>query len=328
MSTIMGAACSDVKKKKKKKLKAGQLVESSDSDDVADAIIEDPDSADEGEDEDMRREAVESALKKTMEVLKRGKTQALKEAISGAKKLKVDATVIKAAEKRLADHKHDQRRGEVEDELNEFMKTDQFEDIKACVKMESKAEKADVRDEDLKQLRDKLYLLRICRELEDDEDDTAYAMVQKSASEFFDQAISEAGRRVIFFDHHNGSKCCASLTLDPPVRHLILTLEMTDQDKVIIKKTLLAKVFCVVKNFNVEGISLSKLSAGEHELAVAVKHTGEIISPRHRSPRGEPIQPERTVGEGVWIFVEATVPRRDRLFEAIMFLQHLAAECS
>lgn len=338
----MGAACSDVKKKKshKKKLKAGQLDESEDSDDVPDAIIEDPDSEDEAEDEEQKRQAVENAVKNTMATLKRGKTQALKEAIAGAKKLKGDATLIKAAEKRLADHKHDQRRDEVKEELMQFMESDGFEEIEACAKMETAAMKADVIDEDLKQLRDKLYLLRVCRELEDDEDDQAFETVQESSQEFFDQAISDFGRPVIFFDSSTGGKCVASLSVDPPVRHLILTLEITDEDKIIIKKTLLAKVFCVIQNFELEGIPISKLtdstdSDGKaQDLVVAVKHSGELISPRAKSPRGDNVragsalEAEKEHGEGFWIFVEATVPRRDKLFEAIMFLQHLAAECS
>lgn len=343
----MGAACSDVKKKKRKALKPGQLAESDDDDDVADAILDDPDEEDE-DDEDAKREAVEQALHRTMAVIKRGKTMALKEAISGAKKSKVDGALIKAAEERLAKHKHDQRRDEVDEELKQFMETEEFEDIRQCEKMQAKCEKADVTDESLQPLRDKLALLRICYDLKDDEDDQAHDVVQKSAQEFFEKAISEAGRPVVFFDNDTGLKCCASLTLDPPVRHLILTLEMTDQDKVIIKKTLLAQTFCVIssncnnnsltdsdssyssnrKNFELEGISVSKLADKEHELAVAVKHSGEVVSPRHRSPRGAPLDVDRHTGVGVWIFVEATVPRRDRLFEALMLMQHLAAECA
>merc|ERR1740127_390042 len=66
------------------------------------------------------KQGVEEILQTTGKNLKRGKTMAMREAISTAKKCGVEKATISEAEQRLDRHKKDQRRGEVEEEVRGF----------------------------------------------------------------------------------------------------------------------------------------------------------------------------------------------------------------
>lgn len=294
------ARCSDVEKGKKGE--SGGMSMPAELDDLEGSELDDEDgsevvaSSDEDADEDAYKKDVSDTLKAAGANLKRGKTMAMKEAISTAKKFNLDNQVINEAEKQLEDHKKQQRREAMESEVTEFFESKAATEIVAVEKILKKAIDAEVGSTFIQQLEDRLQLLIATRPLEMDENDHAKQYMKKSCSEFVQLATKGGGRPVVFLNLEDGKKISATMTLNAPCQNLLLQVEDRDEHIEVPVNSLQARP--ASKDVQVQSSKgYESLDEEDAECAVALKHKG-----------------------GVWCIVEPTAVRRDRLVEAIVIL--------
>lgn len=250
------------------------------------------------------KQEVADTLKTTGANLKRGKTMAMKEAISTAKKLGLEDNVIQNAEKQLDEHKKRQRREACEEEVHSFFEAKIANEIPHAEKMLKKAKECECSAEVIDKLEKHLDNLIITRPLETDENDQAREYMKFSCTNFVVAATKGGGRPVVFLNLETGKKTSAMMSLDAPLQNLIITIEDADSVPMTTPVTTLhaapAAANATVRNSK----GFSKLEEDDAGSSVAVKH--EIDG------KG-----------GVWCLVEPTRIRRDRLVEALVIL----AEC-
>lgn len=261
-------------------------------------------SGDEGGDEEGYRQGVEEILKTTGKNIKRGKTMALKEAISTAKKYGLETSTISEAEKQLTEHKKQQLREEVEKEVEAFFASDESKDVGLTEKMVRKAVDADCRPHVVKRLRDSLEELILTRKLEEEEEQACRGYLKHICREFVAAATKGGGRQVVVLDLDDGRKVPSNIILDPPLQHLLVTPDRAEAGRetqeVPIRSMRASRAKDDKKLTKSRGFS--DLDEEDLECAVAVRYEG----------RGRL--------EGVFCFVEPTPLRRDRLIEALLVL--------
>lgn len=247
------------------------------------------------------KQDVEHTLKDTGTNLKRGKTVAMKEAISTAKKLGVDEDMIENAEKQLDEHKKKQRRDATEEEVASFFESKIANEIPHAEKMLKKAQAAECSDEVIERLEKHLDELIVTRALETDENEQAREYMKSSCTDFVVAATKGGGRPVVFLNLTDGKKTAATMSLDAPLQNLIIAIE--DQPEGLLQ-TLITTLSATpaakdtaVRNSKGYGI----LGEEDAVSSVALKH-------------------EVDGKAGVWCLVEPTRIRRDRLIEAIVIL--------
>mmetsp|Transcript_106248 Transcript_106248/g.307524 ORF Transcript_106248/g.307524 Transcript_106248/m.307524 type:complete len:313 (+) Transcript_106248:91-1029(+) len=255
-------------------------------------------------DEDGYKQGVEEILKTTGKNIKRGKTMALKEAISTAKKYGLETSTISEAEKQLTEHKKQQLREEVEKEVEAFFASAACDDISSAEKMVRKAVDADCRAPVLKRVQDRLDELIITRTLEEDEEKLCRSYLKQSCREFVEAATKAGGRQVIVLDLDDGRRVPSSISLDPPLQHVLIVPDREDGDgsarQVPISKMRAGRAQDDKKLASRRGFV--ELEDEDLECAVSVRYEG-----RDRLP-------------AVLCLLEPTRLRRDRLIEALLVL--------
>jgi len=182
-------------------------------------------SSDEDSDKEQFKQGVEEVLKTTGKTLKRGKTMAMREAISAAKKVNIEASKVQEAEKQLDQHKRRQRREEIEQEIKAFFASASAWDRLTCERLLRKAQQAEVDEEVISKLQERLDEILITRELEHQEIEQARERLRQSCRSFVTAASSGGGHRTMLLDLNNGRKNAVLLRVDPPLQCLQLEPE-------------------------------------------------------------------------------------------------------
>mmetsp|Transcript_99082 Transcript_99082/g.248407 ORF Transcript_99082/g.248407 Transcript_99082/m.248407 type:complete len:310 (-) Transcript_99082:239-1168(-) len=245
------------------------------------------------------KQGVEEILKSTGKNLKRGKTMAMKEAISTAKKYGLETSKISEAEKKLDEHKKQQKREEAEREVDAFFNSAACKDLAMTEKMLKKVKEADCSEKVIKRVQDSLEELILTRDLEDEERSNARELLKQSCRDFILAATKAGGRQVTLLSLDDGQKIAASIAVDPPLLNLTVRTGASSVTEVPVGS------LSVVAAKNDKKVSGSRgfkvLGEEECDCAVAVRY-----------------QVDRT--SGVFCFVEPTRVRRDRLLEAFVVL--------
>lgn len=247
------------------------------------------------------KQDVEATLKTTGANLKRGKTMAMKEAISTAKKLGVQESVITNAEKQLDEHKKRQKREAMEEEVTQFFESKDCNIIPQAEKMLKKAKDAECSDQVIQRLEKHLDVLILTRPLESNETDDAREYMKISCNDFVVTATKGGGRPVVFLNLESGKKTAAMMTLDAPLQNLIITIEDSEAAPLQTPVTSLRAVAAIKESTVRNSKGFSMLEEDDSLSSVALKH--EIDNKA-----------------GVWCLVEPSTIRRDRLVEALVIL--------
>mmetsp|Transcript_12786 Transcript_12786/g.38519 ORF Transcript_12786/g.38519 Transcript_12786/m.38519 type:complete len:309 (-) Transcript_12786:234-1160(-) len=258
-------------------------------------------SEEDGAEEDYRQGVAET-LRTTGRALKRGRTMAMKEAISTAKKLNVEAATVAEAEKQLDAHKRRQRREEAERAAEAFLGCGESGDRATCEIMLRRVVDAECSKELVERLKAQLQEIIITRDLEDEELLQAHEYMKENCRAFVLSATKRGGRPVLLLDLESGAKLPSRLSLDPPLQSLGLRQE--DEAELDVRAVPLcslaprpAREDKAVRR----SAGFKDLEDGEGECALAVAY-------------------ESAKERGVWCFVESTPERRDRLIEAFVVL--------
>jgi len=262
------------------------------------------DASSEGEEDNAEnyKQDVEEILKSTGQGLKRGKTMAMKEAISTAKKVGLDSNKIDDAEHLLDNHKKQQLRDEVEAEVNVFLNSRASRDIPSCEAMIAKAQNAECKQNTVQKLQTWLEEIINTRSLEDEEVQRAREFLKQSCREFVLAATHAEGRPVVYVNLDDGRKKPAILLLDPPLQNLRVTLEGKGTGTLFEAPVASLTAVAALKDKKVQKCKgFKEMEEGDAECAVAVRYDISKTS-------------------GVICLVEPTPVRRDRLIEAVIIL--------
>jgi len=264
-------------------------------------------SSEDEENEEEYKQGVEEILKSTGKTLKRGKTMAMKEAISTAKKYNIEASAVAEAEKRLDEHKKQQRREEAEKEVEAFFTSPMVRDRATCEKMLKKVIEAECSKSVIEKLQEWRDEIIITRDLEDEEVAEAKEYLKQSCRDFVLKAAKLGGFAVLLLNLDNGKKLPSLLTVDPPLEHLCLRQESRGEaeGRLVPLCALTAAAAADVASVT-DSVGFRKLDNGDQECAVALKY-------------------EVNRAEEVLCLVEPTPQRRDKLIEALVVL---AAICN
>lgn len=260
-----------------------------------------PSSDEDEEDANEYKQDVEHALKTTGASLKRGKTLAMKEAITTAKKLGLQQDVIKTAEDQLEEHKKRERRRAMAEEVQQFFESSMANEIPQVEKMLKKAKDADCEADVIARLEKHLDELIITRPLEAEESDIGREYMKKSCMDFVVAATKGGGRPVVFLNLSNGKKVSATISLDAVLQNLVLTIEENEENPYIVPVQSLSAAPGLKENSVRSSKAFKNLEDEDSSGAVALKF-------------------ERDDKPGVWCLIEPTVIRRDRLIEAFLIL--------
>lgn len=302
----MGTACARCNEIEKSKSAANpslpanleQLEASEDEHDDGSEVV--PSSEDEEDGNDYKQD-VEDTLKATGANLKRGKTLAMKEAITTAKKLGLQQDVIKTAEDQLEEHKKREKRLAMAQDVQQFFETSTANEIPQVEKMLKKAKDADCDADVIARLEKHLDELIITRPLETDEADIGREYMKKSCMDFVLAATKGGGRPVVFLNLSNGKKVSATLSIDPVLQNLILTIEENEENPYIVPVQSMSATTGLKENSVRSSKAFKNLEDDDSNCAVALKF-------------------EKEDKPGVWCLIEPTVIRRDRLIEAFLIL--------
>jgi hypothetical protein len=174
----------------------------------------------EAESKETFKQGVEEILQTTGKNLKRGKTMAMKEAISTAKKCGVEKARISEAEQRLVSHKKAQRRDEVDQEVRDFFESTESRNLQMCESLAGKAREAECSQELIQRLEERMQELILTRDLEEEELEQAREYLKQSCRDFVLAATRKEGRPVVLLDLKSGRKVKGHLSLDPPLTFL------------------------------------------------------------------------------------------------------------
>lgn len=257
-------------------------------------------SSDEEENQEDYKQGVEEILKTTGKNLKRGKTMAMKEAISTAKKYGLEGSKINEAQRQLDEHIRQQCREQCEREVEAFFASPAAGEIPQVKEMVKKASEAEVSSAVLKRVQEHLDMLLLCRPLEDEERGLAREALKQSCRELV-LAATQGGRPATLLNLEDGSQEKAVLSLDPPLRILLVTgLADSASKRALPVGSLSAVLASDEKRVNVCP-HFKALESDERECAVAVRFTVDSK-------------------EGVLCLLEPTQVRRDRLIEGLVIL--------
>lgn len=281
-----------------------------DSEDESDGGDDDDDEEEEASSESGSEKAdeyskdVEDTLLKTGIELKRGKTMAMREVITTAKRVGIDNSKIREAEDRLEDHKKRQYREEVEGEIKTFVKSPDFNRIDRCAEMIDKAIGADVGEDALKPVKDQHYNLMMARPLEDEEKAEARALLKRSTRDIVKKATQGGeGMETVVLDMHEGTKIPTALKFDPPLAYIVVTKEGEYEERAPLSSVKAYRAMVAQNVSDAEGFE--SLSKKEKDAAVLVNYENED-------------------GEGSWIFLANSVAEGELLVEALSLLQRTA----
>lgn len=256
-------------------------------------------SSDDDVDHEGVKQGVSDILAQTGKNLKRGKTMAMKEAIATAKKTGVDVGKISEAEKRLDEHKKQQRREEVEKEVQQFKELPAYKDMQAVDKMIKKAIDADVNATVVDALKEHLQELIMTRKLEDEESSMAREYLKRSCRELVLASTKRKGRNVTLLRLSDGAKIPGSVTLDPTLRHMCVAEEAGPSAQALVTS------LKVLKGKDDKKVSKSSaftdLDANNQDCILSISYEAN----------GQP---------GSWCLIEPTSLLRDRLREAVTVL--------
>lgn len=256
-------------------------------------------------DEDYKQ-GLADALKNTGKSLKRGKTMAVREAIAAAKKYEIDASVVAEAEKRLEEHKKQQRREEVEKQVTALFDSNEVKDRAAVESMLKKATDADCKKEVISKLQDQLDEIIITRDLEEEEKEKCKEWLIESCREFVLGCTKPGGRPVLALDLSSGAKTTCRLMVDPPLQNLCLRdADAAETEFQQVPISSLGAMPAKDHSATSKSAGFPELKDGESDCAVAVTYEAE--------------------GKGSWCFIEPTLEQRDRFIEAIVVLVSISA---
>lgn len=268
----------------------------------------------EGQDDDAHRKDVEGILESTGKQLKRGKTMAMKEAISSAKKAGVSSKIITKAEKQLDDYKRKQKKEEVTAEVEAFFASQAARDILLCERMVKKATEAECEPDMVQKLQAQLDELVAMRPLEDGEIKNARDCLMTSVREFV--AECSLGRSIASQDVERGrKKVDGKLSLDSSLMTLVLERPQQDMNGTTTGDT--DTLHALVDTLTAVTATREKEKDGLKGLAgVWEDDLACMVVLRYSLKDGSP---------GLWCLVESSKSRRDRFVEAITAL---AAVCT
>eukprot|EP00928_Gymnodinium_smaydae_P030259 TRINITY_DN22547_c0_g1_i1.p1 TRINITY_DN22547_c0_g1~~TRINITY_DN22547_c0_g1_i1.p1 ORF type:complete len:307 (-),score=84.41 TRINITY_DN22547_c0_g1_i1:190-1110(-) len=302
---LVCSRCADLEKAKPGAEATGMVPDlESDIDDCHEDESHVGDTSDEGEDHSAMKEGVEKILREAGKTLKRGKTMAMKEAISTAKKHNVDNAKIGEAEKMLTDHKRRQLQEDTEKEVEHFFVSTHVRDIHHAEKVVKKVRDAGCRAEVLKRVEDHLHELIVTRPLEPEEETQSCCVMKQSCREFVLSAVSGDGRPVTLLGIDDGKFTSGRLSLDPPLLNLMLARAEGG-----LKMALSSLSACPGKDEVRTKTSkfFQALDVGERNCIVALRYESN----------GTP---------GVLLIQEPSQGQRDRLREAIVLLRGIASD--
>lgn len=256
-------------------------------------------SSDDDVDQEGVKQGVSDILVTTGKNLKRGKTMAMKEAIATAKKTGVDSTKISEAEKRLDEHKKQQRREEVEQEVQKFSSQPAYKDLQMVDKMIKKAIDADCAITTIDALKKHLEELIMTRPLEDEESSMARDYLKRSCRELVLATTKGTGRNVTLLRLSDGAKMSASMSLDPPLRHIRVAEDSGTAARA--------------------PISSLKVMRGKDDKKVSKSSAFTDLDPSGQDCILS-ISYEENGQPGNWCLIEPTSLLRDRLREAVLVL--------
>lgn len=261
-------------------------------------------SSDEEENQEDYKHGVEEILKSSGKNLKRGKTMAMKEAISTAKKYGLEGAKISEAQQQLDNHIRQQLREECEREVEAFFASPAKGDIPQAQKLARKAAEVEINATMLKRVREHLDALLLSRPLEPEEVGFAREALKQSCRELVLSATQVGGRPATLLSLEDGNQEKVLLTLDPPLRRLRLGDGGGAAAAAAASGLLVSSLSAVpaADEARVAGNQHFKaLDEAERECAVVVRHSSDSAP-------------------GVLCFLEPTQVRRDRLIEGIVIL--------
>ncbi|CAE8591880.1 unnamed protein product, partial [Polarella glacialis] len=191
---------------------------------VMDEEEEDEEEADDEEDEsDEAEEAAKHEAEAALQVLKRGRTTAFKEAIEHATSLGVDEEKILKAEAMLEQHKVMRRKEIFAAELETFLASDDGNDMEKCEERQKTGESCGVSQQVLAALLERMEVIGLSRDLEDDEIERAKTLMQLSARKFVQSCLR--GRATTWLDLKAGKQKKALCRLDSSLRTMRVVQE-------------------------------------------------------------------------------------------------------
>merc|ERR1740121_2071110 len=224
---------------------------------------------------------------------------AMKEAISTAKKYGLETSKISEAERKLDEHKKQQKREEAEREVEAFFNSAACKDIAMTEKMHKKVKEAECSEKVIQRVKDSLDELILTRDLEAEEKSYARQLLKQSCRDFVLAATKSGGRQVMLLNLEDGEKLAASVSVDPPLLNLRVTASGGSVTEVPVNS------LSAVVAANDKKVSSSRgfkiLDQEECTCAVAMRY-----------------QVDRETG--VFCFIEPSEVRRDRLIEAFVVL--------
>ncbi|CAK9089537.1 unnamed protein product [Durusdinium trenchii] len=252
-----------------------------------------------GETAEEAREGIQKLLEETGRTLQRGRTLAMKEAISAARQHGVESSLIKEAQQRLEHHQLRQKRAECEKEVSLWFAS-AAQDLEQCGRLLEAAVQSQCAEEIQAKLRKRLEELKITRPLAPDELDQAQRYVTESCQGFVSAALLAEGRKTLFLDLDEGNKSTATLHLNPSLQVLSLKVHIDEGTKSASAAHMQQLEETWLKD-------IDSLPAKDDE--VISQHRGFLELECQVNGRSK-----------VWCFVEASLHERDRLLQALHVL--------
>eukprot|EP00933_Yihiella_yeosuensis_P051479 TRINITY_DN49422_c0_g1_i1.p1 TRINITY_DN49422_c0_g1~~TRINITY_DN49422_c0_g1_i1.p1 ORF type:complete len:326 (-),score=87.56 TRINITY_DN49422_c0_g1_i1:26-1003(-) len=312
------AACADVKKNAEDRIRArlapkgvlraddlevepDDLLSDIEQDEEISEVVASSNDSEFEEEKQTFKQGLVQILETTGKNMKRGKTMAMKEAITTAKKIGVEEERITEAEEMLLQHQKQQIREATEAQVQRFLFSPEAKDMLTCAKMLKKAIDAEVSEACLKTIKDRLEDLRTNRPLEEEEVDYILDQLRLSCREFV-MACLNGGRRTQWLNMEAGYKVPALLTLDAPLQSLLLRAEVDPESRSqSVQFRYLNCGFAVHDEKVRNRDAFAEMDEGEQQCALAVRF-------------------KTAERKGVWCLVEQSVEKRDRLVQAIKVL--------
>lgn len=265
------------------------------------------------------KQDVEAILQSTTKDLRRGKTMAIQEAISTAKKVGVDDSKISEAEEKLQIHKKEQRRQEVLEQVEAFFSAPDAGDAHACHHMAKKAQEADCPAEVVKRLQDRAEELTLCRPLEEDEAECIRSYLRQNCIDFVASATGSRGRGCVLVELDRGHNVKGSLSVNPSLERLHWMPSGKEEVDVSANN----------------GASSSTADGGVGEEGVPIDSLVAVPANVDKKVSGSPGYRKLDAGDsacvlvlryefdskpGAWCVLEPTPQKRDQFIEAITWL--------
>eukprot|EP00811_Abedinium_folium_P003499 NODE_13216_length_1178_cov_5.984776.p1 GENE.NODE_13216_length_1178_cov_5.984776~~NODE_13216_length_1178_cov_5.984776.p1 ORF type:complete len:304 (-),score=82.18 NODE_13216_length_1178_cov_5.984776:192-1103(-) len=302
----MGGACARCAEVTKADVAAGKVEEKQ----LEESEEETAESSSSDEEEN-ERIVVEDTLVRLHKSLARGKTTALSDAISSAKKAGVGESVIIEAEFKLEGHQKIKVMEALFTEIEEFLTRTNLR-LEAVDAMIAKLSEWEVEKDFVEPLMDKLQAkhaeLWNQRLLEEKEVLFAREFLRQSCRELVIAAATEEGRAVTVLDLEWGTKTHGALIVDPPLQTLSVVLDNDYDDEGLAIQAPITSLSAspARDDKKVRGsFAFTNMDEAGCNCALAVRYKAKG-------------------GMGVLCFIEPSMLLRDRLLQAIVVLANVS----